>query len=102
MTSGSNTIKCHGTRRYHHFIFQAGALKYKATNYDWMVVSGAVVQVRGSGTISGQGQYGFLLTVSDCSPNLFHLKIWEQATGNLMYDNQPGAALGGGSIKIHK
>ena len=84
------------------FIFRAGALKYKATNYDWMVVSGAVVQVRGSGTISGQGQYGFLLTVSDSSPNLFHLKIWEQATGNLIYDNQPGAALGGGSIKIHK
>jgi hypothetical protein len=42
-------------------------------------------------------------------PDLFRLKIWD-STGNIVYDNQIGAAdtadpstvLGGGSIVIHR
>jgi hypothetical protein len=41
--------------------------------------------------------------------DLFRIKIWDSATGETVYDNQPGASddadpiteLGGGSIVVH-
>jgi hypothetical protein len=43
-------------------------------------------------------------------PDRFHIKIWTIASGDVVYDNQPGApkasdaatALGGGGIVSHK
>ena len=112
--------------QYHHgatvpdgnteFQFKAGGLKFKSTAYEWLVVSGARAQYKGSGRINGAGDYRFMLTAIDGQINggggndRFRIKIWDQASGAIIYDNQRGgddnAALntiiGGGSIVIHK
>ncbi|HUG16876.1 MAG TPA: hypothetical protein VMM78_17850, partial [Thermomicrobiales bacterium] len=60
--------------------------------------------------------YGFMLTAIDGQVNggggtdTFRIKIWDLATGDIVYDNQLGDSddadattkLGGGSIVIHK
>ena len=62
-----------------------------------------------------QGSFGFLLSAIDGQLNggggtdKFRIKIWDKASGSVVYDNQLGAAdtsdpttvIGGGSIVIH-
>ncbi len=68
--------------------------------------AGAKAQYKGTGTIN----YGFMLTAIDGMPDKFRIKIWDKATGIVIYDNMVGAAddvnpttaIGGGSIVIHK
>jgi probable HAF family extracellular repeat protein len=96
------------------FIFQTARLNFQSTSYDWLVVSGARVQYRGSGTINGRGNYGFILTAVDGEVNggggvdKFRIKIWDNATGAVVYDNKMGVAdtadptaIAGGSVVIH-
>jgi PKD repeat protein len=96
------------------FQFHAGNLTFKATSYEWLVVAGAKAKYKGEGTINGAGQYGFMLTAIDGdSPDggsdAFRIKIWDLATGDVVYDNKMGSAedsdaattLSGGSIVIH-
>jgi PKD repeat protein len=97
------------------FQFHAAGLEFKSTVYDWLVISGARGQYKGTGTINGSGNYGFLLTAIDGQLNggngtdKFRIKIWDLATSAVVYDNQMGAlddspaatALSGGSIVIH-
>jgi len=93
------------------FQFQAGNLNFKSTSYDWLVVSqnGTRAQYKGYGSVNGQSGYGFLLTAIDQTTDQFRIKIWDTATGNIVYDNRLGSAdsgndatpLGGGSIIIH-
>lgn len=98
------------------FIFSVANFNFQSTSYDWLVVSGPKAQYKGLGTINGSGDYGFLLTVNDGQVNggggtdRFRIKIWDKATGEIIYDNQMGeddnantsTTLGGGSIVIHK
>ena len=91
-------------------------LNFQSTSYQWLVIAGAKAQYKGFGTINGSGDYGFLLTATDGQVNggggvdKFRIKIWDKATGNVIYDNQMSAAdnadatqpLAGGSIVIHK
>ncbi|TAK33847.1 MAG: hypothetical protein EPO21_11525 [Chloroflexota bacterium] len=99
------------------FQFKTANLNFHSEDYEWLVVSGRKGQYRGTGTVSGQGSYGFLLTVIDGDLSggdgidRFRIKIWDKNKGNgLVYDNQSGAddtadpttALAGGSIVIHK
>lgn len=97
------------------FQFQAGNLNFHSTAYEWLVISGPKAQYKGSGTINGAGDYGFLLTANDGQvsggggADKFRLKIWDKATNAVIYDNQAGdgdtagasTVLGGGSIVIH-
>jgi hypothetical protein len=100
------------------FQFQAGNLNFKSTAYDWLTVSGARAQYKGSGTINGSGNYQFMLTAIDGSlpggnnQDRFRIKITD-ANGGVVYDNQMsptddaglttnGTLLGGGSVNIHK
>jgi hypothetical protein len=59
----------------------------------WPVVAGAEAQFKGLGAINGSGNYGFMLTAIDGQVNggggvdKFRLKIWDRATGNIVYDN---------------
>jgi hypothetical protein len=93
-----------------NFVFPAGNFKFSADRYDWLVITGSRAQLKGIGSINGQGQYGFMLTVSDGSPDRFRMKIWELDSETIIYDNQPNAgdaeqlttAIGGGSITIHR
>jgi hypothetical protein len=98
------------------FQFQVANLNFHGESYDWLVVAGARAQFKGTGTINGSGSFGSMLTAIDGDLpggggiDRFRIKIWDNATGQLVYDNQLGAsdgsdpttALGGGSIVIHK
>jgi hypothetical protein len=97
------------------FQFQVANFSFQSTSYDWLVVAGAKAQYKGTGTVNGAGNYGFLLTAIDGAlpggggQDKFRLKIWDKTTGTVIYDNQMGGAdtadpttvLGGGSIIIH-
>ena len=95
------------------FQFKVADLNFHSTTYDWLVVAGTKAQYKGSGTINGEGNYGFMLTATDAqikdNPDKFRIKIWE-IDGEMVYDNNVGAGdsadpatvLGGGSIVIHK
>ncbi|HET8549934.1 MAG TPA: PKD domain-containing protein [Bryobacteraceae bacterium] len=96
------------------FNFKTGNLNFHSESYEWLVIAGARAQFKGTGTINNAGKYGFLLTGIDGQANggggvdRFRIKIWDFATGNIVYDNQMGSAedsdastaLGGGSITI--
>lgn len=92
------------------FQFKVADLNFKSTSYEWLVIAGSKAQYKGTGTINGTGEYKFMLTAVDGSPDKFRIKIWEDATEELIYDNQLGAAdaddpsteIQGGSIVIHK
>ena len=104
------------------FQFRAAKLNFRSENYDWLVVSGARAQYKGTGTINGAGSFKFLLTAIDGQVrggggvDRFRIKIWHyDATLDadvVDYDNQTsasgegtlteGTAIGGGSIVIHK
>ncbi|MGQ0796315.1 MAG: LamG-like jellyroll fold domain-containing protein [Methanobacteriota archaeon] len=98
------------------FQFRAADLNFHSTSYEWLVVSSARAQYKGSGRINGLGDYGFLLTVIDGAlaggggMDKFRIKIWDKVTGEVVYDNQSGsddfaeatATIASGSIVIHK
>lgn len=97
------------------FQFHAAGFNFHSTSYDWLVVAGPKAQYKGSGTVNGGGEYGFMLTASDGQVtggggvDRFRLKIWDKTTGDVVYDNQSGDsdlssasdAIEGGSIVIH-
>lgn len=80
------------------------------------MIAGARAQYKGSGRVNGAGDYGFMLTAIDgavsCGGGVdrFRIRIWDKATGAMVYDNEMGAgdtadpstAIAGGSIVIHK
>jgi len=98
------------------FQFKVADLNFHSKAYEWLVVAGSRAQFKGYGTVNGAGDFGFLLTAIDGHLNggggtdAFRIKIWDRATGTVVYDNQLGAdefgdvatAIGGGSIVIHK
>ena len=98
------------------FVFHAGRFGFSSSSYQWLVIAGAKAQYKGSGTINGAGDYGFMLSATDGEMpggdgiDRFRIKIWDKSTGAVIYDNVPGGsddpsanmqALGGGSIQIH-
>ena len=92
------------------FLYRMGNLSFHSTAYEWLVISGAKGQYKGSGTINGTGNYGFILTATDGGkrPDRLRMKIWNKANNAVVYDNQFGAGdtadpttvINGGSIMI--
>ena len=98
------------------FHFKVANFKFNSTEYQWLVIAGPNAKFKGSGTINGEGDYGFMLTAKDGQVNggggvdKFRIKIWEKnSTETVVYDNQLGDtddeeatdAIEGGSIVIH-
>ncbi|MBT8507577.1 hypothetical protein AZH53_03970 [Methanomicrobiaceae archaeon CYW5] len=98
------------------FQFKAGDLNFHSDSYDFLVIAGKKAMCKGTGTINGEGNYGFMISAIDeaLTPSkdvdLFRIKIWDKDDGDaIIYDNQLGAeedadpttAIGGGSIVIH-
>ena len=97
------------------FQFKVAGLNFHSDSYEWLVIAGARAQYKGSGTINGTGDYGFMLTAADGQISggggidKFRIKIWDKATDQIIYDNQMGKSdtgedatqLGGGNIVIH-
>ena len=81
-----------------------------------LVIAGAKAQYKGSVTVNGSGDYGFMLTAIDGQVSggggvdKFRIKIWDKVSGGRVYvnlldapeDADPTTALAGGSIAIHK
>jgi PKD repeat protein len=100
------------------FQFKVANLNFHSSEYEWLVIAGAKAMYKGTGTINGEGEYRFILSAIDADINdndahtvdRFRIKIWDKATGEVIYDNQMGDAedadaateIGGGSIVIHK
>jgi hypothetical protein len=81
------------------FQFRAGNLNFHSSTYQWLVVAGARAQFKGTGTINGSGDYGFLLFAIDGQVNggggadKFRIKIWDKNNGDaVVYDNEIGSA----------
>ena len=98
------------------FQFNAANLNFRSLNYEWLVIAGSKAMFKGSGTISGTGNYGFLLSAIDGNlsgtiiPDKFRIKIWDKNNNDLVvYDNNlieeldsdPETDISGGSIVIH-
>lgn len=94
--------------------FKLPNLDFRSSTYQWFVVSGARAQYKGFGTIKNKGVYGFMVTVIDGKRSgdgvdRFRIKIWDAATGRVVYDTQPGDSdlapvttpLRDGNINIH-
>jgi hypothetical protein len=93
------------------FQFNAGNIAFTSTSYEWLVIAGDRAQFKGKGSINGATGYVFMLSAIDGgAADRLRVKIWNSATGAIVYDNQLGAAdgsdastlLGGGSIVIHR
>lgn len=87
------------------FQFKAGGLNFHSSSYDWLLVTGSnKARFKGTGTINGSGAYKFHIWAGDDSPDTFQIRIWTEDQFGVeidVYDNSPGQAIGGGSIKIH-
>jgi hypothetical protein len=100
------------------FQFKAGDINFKSVNYQWLIVQGKdKASFKGTGTINGQGNYGFMLTVYDggktTNPDMFRIKIWDIASSAIVYDNNVASTfadidnlpattpIAGGSIVVH-
>ena len=98
------------------FKFKAGNLNFQSDSYEWLVIAKAKAMYKGTGTINGNGDYGFMLSAIDekltpsTDVDLFRIKIWNKSTSTIIYDNQvgdeddaePATAISGGQIVIHK
>ena len=98
------------------FQFQAAVLDFHSTTYEWLVVVGPLAKFKGEGEINGEGGYGFMLSAIDGARpgggglDKVRIKIWDKASGMVVYDNQIGAGddeppttvIGGGSIVVHR
>lgn len=96
------------------FKFKAAGLTFESTSYDWLVISGAKAQYKGTGAVNGLDGFRFILSAVDgdatpqASPDRFRIKIWNASTGSVLYDNQAGeaedaearTAIGAGQITV--
>lgn len=97
------------------FQFKVANLNFKSDSYDWLVVAGSQAKYKGTGTINGAGNYGFMLNAVDGAikgdgTDKFRIKIWDKESKDIIiYDNEfgiaedakPSTTIGGGSIIIH-
>jgi hypothetical protein len=93
------------------FKLNLGKLDFQSTALDWLVVSGSTVHLQGRGTLSRTGEYAFeVLAVDGTSGDAVRIRIWDPATGVVVYDNQRDepldsnavTPLGGGSVQLHQ
>lgn len=98
------------------FQFRMASFVFRSNSYEWLVISGPKAQYKGTGTVNGADNYGFLLTATDGQVSggggvdKFRIKVWDKATGGVVYDNVMGAsdnveaadpqAIAGGNIVI--
>jgi photosystem II stability/assembly factor-like uncharacterized protein len=76
--------------------FILGDLQFNAVNYDFRELSGPRTQFKGFGKVNNEAGYKYLLTVIDGQApkgggvDKFRLKIWNEKTGEVIFDNQTG------------
>ena len=88
-----------------NFVFEAGGLHFRSSEYDWLVVADGTAKFKGVGTIEGASDvYKFIIWAGDGTPDTFRIKIWEEVSGleDVVYDNGSQQAITGGNIFVHK
>ena len=98
------------------FMFCAGNLRFRSANYEWLVTTGVGTALfKGTGTINGKGNYGFLIVAVDGmtyfrnkffarSKNSDELRvvIWDNDNGGqIIYDNVYHTEISCGSIVVN-
>lgn len=97
------------------FEFDAGELEFVSSEYEWLVVAGAKAKFKGRGSVNGGPGYQFMISAIDGDlkakgdPDLFRIKIWNESSGEVVYDNEmglgldqdPSTAIMKGSIVVH-
>lgn len=79
------------------FEFKVGEFEFNAVNFDYLSISGAKAQFKGTGKIvGGQSGINFIATVIDgdidgTGVDKLRMKIYNKNTGEVYYDNQPGS-----------
>jgi hypothetical protein len=68
---------------------------FVSTSLEWLAIDGGRMQLSGQGKVNGKVGYSFMLSAAEDSPDMngsdtVHIRIWETATGNVIYDNMPG------------
>ncbi|SES99836.1 hypothetical protein SAMN04488587_1861, partial [Methanococcoides vulcani] len=77
--------------------FEFEGLNFHSVDYEWMVVAGHKATYKGNGTVNGEGNYEFLISVIDAERtsstdvDLFRIKIWNTTT--VIYDNNVGVGV---------
>uniref|UniRef100_UPI002585C7C5 HYR domain-containing protein n=1 Tax=Algoriphagus sp. TaxID=1872435 RepID=UPI002585C7C5 len=100
------------------FQFRNGNLNFNSTSHEEMslVIAGHRGIYKGKGTINREEGYSFMVSAIDgnlqdpVESDKFRIKIWETASGSIVYDNQLGtsdnavatSAISGGNIVIHQ
>ena len=75
------------------FRLKGTTLIFRATSLQSLIIAGTRAQIRGEGTIAGDATaYAFLLTAaSEGGTDALRIKIWDQGSGTVLYDNVRGA-----------
>jgi len=91
------------------FQFHVAGMNFHSHTYEWLVIAGSLAKYKGTGTINGEGSYGFMITARDGQitggggADTFRIKIWDENNPDLIvFDNNDDTALSGGQITIHK
>ncbi len=78
------------------FVFKVGDFEYNAVNFEYLSINNSLAQIKGNGRIKGlQSGIGFIMTVLDggtTGEDKIRMKIYNKNTGEVYYDNQPGAS----------
>jgi PKD repeat protein len=93
------------------FKLNLGKLDFRSTALDWLVASASTARLQGRGTLNGTGEYAFEVLAIDGTPgDAVRIRIWNRATGVVVYDNQrdepldsnAATPLAGGSVQLHQ
>jgi hypothetical protein len=87
------------------FHLNIAGFKFESLAYEWLAIASERAQIKGIGTVNGTGEYEVLLTAGDGNGagggDTFRIRIWDPATGQVVYDNGSEAPIAQGSIAIH-
>jgi hypothetical protein len=85
------------------FRLPAAFLSLRSTSHLWLVVAGSTAMYEGIGSVNGVDGFGFLVTAEEGGRDgvdAFGIKIWNAATGALVYDDRPAALAPGGTTPL--
>lgn len=97
------------------FNLKVANFDFQSTTLQWLVFNGQKAIIKGTGTVNGNGDYIFIVSGIDGDLtggdgiDKFRIKITNQSTGNVVYDNNlggpdtddPATEITGGNIIIH-
>jgi hypothetical protein len=72
------------------FRLQAAKMLFRSEMFDWLVLDDSTVTCMGAGSLNDAGGFAFLMSASEEAPGTFRMVIWEEAGGQVVYDNQRG------------